>query len=87
MSGAENNTGKKLAEKMEKIENIRNLYVSCEAISDVDNLNGHKTLSCVVHKKVDLVEVTTYVHGKVELVDNENLREAVVYWGEDGTVH
>ena len=50
------------------------------------NINGHKTVSYVVSFKVELVEVTRYVHGKVEPAENENHRQAVVYRSEDVTL-
>lgn len=61
---------------MDRVEKIPNLPALREKVSNVENLNGHKTLSYVIHKKVELMEVTTCMHGKMELAHNGNLRWA-----------
>ena len=71
---------------MDQTRKIPNLSVLCETVSNVESLKTHETLSYVVGKKVELMEVTTYVHGKVSLTKNENLREEAVYSCEDGTL-
>ena len=67
----EQGRAKKLQEKTKMLK-ISKLSVLSEYVSNVENLTGQRTMNCIVRKKVEMVEVTTYRHGKLERKDKEN---------------
>ena len=57
----EETTGKTVMEK------ILILSFLSESVSNVENCTGQKTMNHCVRKKVEMVEVTTHMHEKLEV--------------------
>ena len=79
----EQRRAKKLQEKT-VMEKIPKLSVLSESVSNVENYTGQKTKNYIVRKKVEMVEVTTYTHEKLEEKDKENRNDVIVYRNCEG---
>ena len=61
------------------MELIPKLSVFSECEFKVENFIGQKTMSYIVRKKVEMVEVTTCTHEKPEVKDMVNRNDLVEY--------
>ena len=50
-----------------------------EYVSNVGTFTGEKTMNYIVRKQVEMVEVTAYIHERLEVKQMENRNDVVVY--------
>ena len=74
----EQRRAKKLQEQAE-MEKIPKLSVMSEYVSNVETFTGEETMNYIVREQLEMVEVTTYTHKRLEGKEKENRNDVVVY--------
>ena len=70
--------------KNEKLVRIPNRSILSETIKEVCNRTQTDLQKNVVRKKVETIQVTDFIHQRIEEADKENAEHVVVYHSDKG---
>ena len=81
--------GRRELKKNKKEEEMRKIpprSILSETSENITRDTGVAMQDYVVHKKVEIIQVTTFIHAKLEETDKENEKKVIVYRSKSGAI-